>query len=308
MFGYVKPFKPELKVKEFETYKAVYCGLCHEMGRHYGPFSRFTLSYDFTFAALLGMALASTHEGFEDSRCMAHPLKKRPRAKSCGSLTMVSGLAMAMLHQKVRDNIADSSFFKVLFCRMVLPFTKRMNRKATAAYPEAGEALEEMMERQFALEQKPDSSIDAAAEPTAAAMGKMIALLSEDETEKRILSRMGYLLGRWVYLIDALDDLSDDAKECGFNPFLRRFDPEGKWNGKAGIPPEKLQEMLEFGTGMLNITVGELASAYELLELKRYKPILDNIIYMGLSASVRQVREHLSGQKPGKKTGLLSKV
>ena len=76
----------------------------------------------------------------------------------------------------------------------------------------------------------------------------------------------------------------------------------------SGIEDTKLQEMLEFGTGMLNITVGELASAYELLELKRYKPILDNIIYMGLSASVRQVREHLSGQKSGKKTGLLSKV
>lgn len=284
-------------MKEFETYKAVYCGLCHEMGRHYGPLSRFTLSYDFTFAALLGMALAPEHEGFEQSRCMAHPLKKRPRARSCPSLTMVSGFAMAMLYQKVRDNVADSGFWKGILYRAALPFARRLGKKAAAAYPEAGEALEEMMAKQFALEKQAESSIDAAAEPTAAAMGKMIALLSEDETEKRILARMGYLLGRWVYLIDALDDLSDDAREGGFNPFLRRFDPEGKWIGTSEIPAEKRTEIMAFGMGMLNITVGELAAAYELLELKRYKTILDNIIYMGLSASMRQVLEQKCEKK-----------
>lgn len=284
-------------MKEFETYKAVYCGLCHEMGRHYGPFSRFTLSYDFTFAALLGMALEPEHRGFEQARCMAHPLKKRPRAKACPSLTMVSGFAMAMLHQKVRDSIADSSFWKGLFCRMALPFTRRMNRKAAGAYPEAGAALEEMMEKQFRLEKEAAVSIDAAAEPTAAAMGRMLAMLSEDGAEKRILSRMGYLLGRWVYLTDALDDLADDAEKGGFNPFLRRFDPEGKWNGKTGIPEERRAGIMEFGMGMLNITVGELAAAYELLELKRYKSILDNIIYMGLSASMRQVLERKTDKK-----------
>lgn len=284
-------------MKEFDTYKAVYCGLCHQMGQHYGPFSRFTLSYDFTFAALLGMALAPDFAGFEDSRCMAHPMKKRPRAKGCEALTMVSAFAMAMLHQKVRDNIADSGLFKGMLYRMALPFTRRMNHRAVTAYPEVGEALEEMMTRQFTLEKQIEVSIDAAAEPTAAAMGRMLSMLSGDETEKRVLARMGYLLGRWVYLIDALDDLSDDAGNESFNPFLRRFDPSGSWNGKAGIPADRRNEILEFGIGMLNITIGELASAYELLELKRYKTILDNIIYMGLSASMRQVLEQKSGKK-----------
>ena len=278
-------------MKEFDTYKAVYCGLCHQMGQRYSPLSRFTLSYDFTFAALLGMALEENFAGFEEARCMAHPMKKRPRAAACPSLERVSDFAMAILHQKVRDNIADSGFWSGIPYRMARVFTGPMNRRAVSACPQIGKALEEMMERQFALEAQAQVSIDAAAEPTAAAMGQMLALLSEKEDEKRILSRMGYLLGRWIYLIDALDDLSDDAKQGSFNPFLRRFDPERSWNGRGGIPPDRREEVFSFGTGLLNITAGELAAAYELLDLKRYKPILDNIIYMGLSASARQVLE-----------------
>lgn len=297
MFGYIKPFKPELRLKEFDTYKAVYCGLCHEMGRHFGPFSRFTLSYDFTFAALLGMALRDEFSGFETARCMAHPLKKRPRAASCESLTLVSACAMSMLHQKVRDNIEDSGFFRGLLYRAALLFTNRMNKKAVKAYPQIGQILEEMMARQFALEKQQQVSIDAAAEPTAAAMSGMMALLSQEPDERRVLSRFGYLLGRWVYLVDALDDLSDDARDGGFNPFLRRFDPDGEFTRQDGLDAAKKAEILEYGMGVLNITVGELAAAYELLALRRYKTILDNVIYMGLSASMRQVLEQRSEKK-----------
>ena len=69
------------------------------------------------------------------------------------------------------------------------------------------------MTRQFELEGQHTKSIDAAAEPTAAALQKMVAMLSSDPVEKRVLERFGYLLGRWVYLMDALDDLEDDAKK-----------------------------------------------------------------------------------------------
>jgi hypothetical protein len=285
VFGYVKPFKPELRLKEFDTYKAAYCGLCHEMGRHYGPLVRFSLSYDFTFAALLGLALQPEFPGYSNARCMAHPFKKRPRVNPCGALEMVSGCAMSMLHQKALDNVADSKAAKRLACRMLLPFTRRMDQKAAGRFPEISRALAEMTARQQAVEQQPDAGIDAAAEPAAAAMGVIFAQLSGSDSEKRVLSRMGYLLGRWVYLIDALDDLADDAKKGGFNPFLRRFKLEGRELSDEG----ERRQVLEYGKGMLNATVGEMAAAYELLSLYRFKPILDNIIYLGLPASMEQV-------------------
>ena len=57
LFGYVKPFKPDLRVRELETYKAVYCGLCGQLGEAFGPAARLTLSYDFVFLAMLHYAV-----------------------------------------------------------------------------------------------------------------------------------------------------------------------------------------------------------------------------------------------------------
>ena len=57
MYGYVRTHAPELKVRQQEYYRAVYCGLCRTMGKCTGQCSRMTLSYDFTFFALVRMAL-----------------------------------------------------------------------------------------------------------------------------------------------------------------------------------------------------------------------------------------------------------
>ena len=141
------------------------------------------------------------------------------------------------------------------------------------------------MNRQFALEKQHTKSIDAAAEPTAAALQKMMPLLSEDSEEKRVLERFGYLLGRWVYLVDALDDLEDDAKHRSYNPFLERW---GITDRKSLDEAQKA-EIIAYGRGVLNVTVAELGVTYELLELKRYKLILDNIIYFGLPNSAEEI-------------------
>ena len=87
MFGYVKMWKPELKMAEYEQYQGVYCSLCKQLGRRYGLPARMTLSYDFTLLALLGMALTPDCPGFEKSRCSFHPGKSvcdaASRRRSC---------------------------------------------------------------------------------------------------------------------------------------------------------------------------------------------------------------------------------
>ena len=58
MFGYVIPRKSELRVREWESYRAYYCGLCKELGREYGFLSRFVLNYDLVLLALTADSLA----------------------------------------------------------------------------------------------------------------------------------------------------------------------------------------------------------------------------------------------------------
>ena len=285
MFGYVKPFKPEMKIKEFDTYKAVYCGLCHQLGRVFGPFAKLTLSYDFTFAAVLSLALKENFCGFKKAHCMATPLKRKECAVPCDETKFVSASAMMLFYYKLKDNIKDSGFFKKILYLILLPFAAFARKKAKKLYPALDGVFSDMMKEQFLLEKEKTVSLDKAAEPTAKALGKVFEEF--DEAQGRVLGRLGYLLGRWIYLLDALDDLKDDAKTKNYNPFLMKFDA-------YNLTEEKEKEILEYGKGALNVTVAELANAYELLNLYRYKSILDNIIYLGLKNSAETV---LSAEK-----------
>ena len=296
MFGYIRPDAGQLRVCEYETYRAVYCGICHALKEHFGTLSTLSLNYDFTFAALLGLALKPGFPGYESFTCAAHPFHKRQRVKLEEEvLPYVGGCVVSMAHAKIADNIADSGFLKSTVCRLTLPLTARAEKKAGGKFPALPALCEQMTAEQDKIEQDPGASLDAAAEPSATALAGMMEALSEDGMEKRILKRFGYLLGRWIYFIDALDDLEDDLKEGGFNPFIKRF------GLTAPLPPEKREEVRDYGRELLNITGAEMAAAYELLELKRFKGILDNIVYLGLQQSIDRVFNRAGGKKPGEK-------
>ncbi len=53
MFGYVRPLKGDLRVREYESFKAVFCGLCHSLSKNCGFAARFIVNYDLAFMAVL---------------------------------------------------------------------------------------------------------------------------------------------------------------------------------------------------------------------------------------------------------------
>lgn len=279
MFGYIKPFKPELKVAEFDTFQAVYCGLCKELSHVFGPFASLTLSYDFTFVATLSIALTNQAAEFAPCRCVANPLKKKACLLPCDDLQLSASAAMLMMYYKVKDDIADSGFFGKLRGYTLLPFAAHARKKAMMLYGDLDEILAKAIMGQKQIEDAHSKSIDRAADPTAAALGKIFERMTENDRAKIILNRLGYLIGRYVYFSDALDDLESDLKKGGYNPFLMKFEGEEK----------SLDFIKEYATGVLNITVGEIPPAYELLTLHRYKPILDNIIYLGLHHEMKVI-------------------
>jgi hypothetical protein len=286
VFGYIRPCVGQLKVCEYETYRAVYCSICHALKDNYGALSTLSLNYDFTFAALLGLALQKDFPGYETFTCVAHPLRKRQRLKTEEAvLPYVGGCVVAMVRAKIADNIADAGSIKGTLYRLTLPLTCSAGKKTEKRFPALPKLCADMGQEQAAAEALPDTGIDAAAQPSARALSRMMEALSAEPVEQRILSRFGYLLGRWIYLIDALDDLEDDLKTGSFNPFLRRF----SITEPAQLSPQKRLEIQQDGRELLRITGAEMASAYELLELKRFKSILDNIVYLGLQESMERV-------------------
>lgn len=269
MFGYIKPFKPQMKFCEYDFYKAVYCGLCKEMGKEYGFFFRFTLSYDFAFLALLDFSVNGVQPEITPQVCMAHPLKKTPCAVCRGDFRYTGAAAVISVYHKLKDDVSDKGFFRKIVAACMLPFFKKGYKKAKSLFPTLAETVETQMKNQSALEKEKCKSIDRAAEPTAMIMGEIAGELSYEPEKKALLTRFGYLLGRYVYLADAFDDASGDRKNNSYNPLLLQEENS----------PKKLQETAK---DSIFFTLGELANVYVKLNLEKFRPILDNIVYMGL--------------------------
>lgn len=269
MFGYVKPMIPMLRVGELEAYKGVYCGLCKTLGKSFGPLARFTLSYDFTFAAMLYCGVNQLEVAFTPQRCPYNPLKKKPHIASNEALDFCSDIAIIMMDFKLLDDIHDSPPAKALLYRALRLLTKGAAAKAAKRVPEAHSTVQEAMSCQFVLEQT-DCSLDEACDNTAQALGNLFAMMSNEEDTQRVLHRLGYMLGRYVYICDALEDLDKDRRAGRFNPLLGY---------------DTLTEVCD----TLRFTISQAAYAYQLLELCCFKEILDNIIYLGLGDTADQI-------------------
>lgn len=264
LFGYIRASKGDLKVKEYEFYKAVYCSLCKTMGREYSPLSRFTLSYDFTFLALLNMALKDGCDAVERKHCVFNPLKKCIFCKNDDDIKLPAATAVMLNYYKVLDNINDEKGLKKLGFVIAKPFFKAPYKKAAKKYPQIDEILAEYITSQTIAEKSPNCDLDMAADPTAKMLSALLMELSEDTSQKRVLERLGYCIGRYIYLIDAYCDLDDDIKHKSFNPLKQRENPK------------------EHITQQLYFSINEACKAFELLEIKKYKNILGNILYLGL--------------------------
>lgn len=281
MFGYVKPYNPELRVRELEEYKAVYCGLCKQLGRSFGVFARFTLSYDFAFLAMLKTALDSEIcPETERCACIAHPFCKRIRVRENAAMQMAARAAMISVYYKLLDDREDEGFFRRIGAALLLPFAKRARRKALAFADGAAadEAAAKMSAAQGQLETEKCPIPDAAAEPTANFLAAVLKNCAATAEQAAVLERFGYLLGRYVYLCDALDDLEDDRRRGRYNPFLYA-------GGEAAIAAKNA----------LFLTTAELSDDFDLLELHRYEGILENIIRIGLRAEVIRIEKKLKG-------------
>ena len=281
MFGYLQIQKSELLVRESEAYKAVYCGLCRQMGKDYSVFTRFTLSYDCTFYAMLLMSLNRSCKGFKDGRCTCNPLKKCKFATDSGdAYRKAAAFSMISGYYKIIDDIQDSRFFKKLLCRIIKPFFSHQRKKAADKYPDMDKAVSDMMKMQYDAEHSDKPSVDMSAHPTALMLAAVLSAEAHDEIQKRVLYEFGYHIGRWIYLVDACDDIQEDFASGSYNPVLLRW----QMTQPEMLPPVK--------DAMNHTLLQSLAAAYHayiLLHPLRDAGIIENILCQGLPEVTRLV-------------------
>ena len=277
MFGYVKPDKQELKVKEYETYKAVYCSLCKTLGKEYGIFAKALLTYDATFYVLFRKALLQNgpdcaHKGV----CRFNPLKKCNYIDEDEILRTAAGLSVIMFYYKLLDNISDSGFIRKLGCRLLLPFATLKFKKAVKKYSYFNDIIKESVEKQEELERENCASVDRACDPSAKALGEIFSYGLENESDKQNAYRVGYCIGRYVYLTDALDDLEDDVKHSSYNVFANKYD----------VKKDLDEETLDGICGSIRMSIAGADTALDALKLNCYSSILKNVVFDGTSTQL----------------------
>lgn len=279
MFGYVRAYKPEMTFSQYDIYKGVYCSLCKSIGKNYGLLARMTLSYDFAFFALMRMSVEQSCSGFKKSRCSFNPAKKCLECSlEDADLEYTADVSMLMVYYKFLDNIQDSKGVKKLLLKLLSPYFNYIGYKGKKRCPEADEILEKMHLSQLEAERNFSGNLDEACHPSADALGKLLALNKATDIDS--LYRFGYMIGRWVYLTDALDDYEKDKADGNFNPFLS----SECFSREACI-------------SSLNLTAFQAVKIFEEIKTYKYKKIIENILYDGLNSSVKAVMERKNNEK-----------
>ncbi len=279
MFGYVTVFKPELKMKEYEAYRGIYCTLCKSMGKEYGLLSRFLLSYDGAFFVMYKMGLSQDNISVNKSRCTFNPAKKCMKV-SCESeiYKIASTLTVILAYFKLKDNLQDSSVFKKILLYLIYPYFAYLKKKAIKKHPEIFSAVEKQMQRQNEIEGEENPSPDKCADPTAKILAYLFGL-NEEGTNKEKSESFGYQLGRAVYFLDAFDDFLDDRKSSSFNPF------------------KNSEDIVNDAVVSINLSIGELASIFKALEFSSFSSIIENVVCDGLSFQLERITKKYRGEQ-----------
>ena len=261
MFGYVTICEPELKVKDLKKYRAYYCGLCRVLKEEYGFMGQMTLTYDMTFAVIFLSSLYESVADMEMHRCKAHPVKKQMMLKNeITSYAAAMNVLLAYYHMDDdwRDDRKVTSF-------MTKSVIHGKAKKIIEQYPRQSRAIRTSLTELAECERENSMDIDRTAGCFGRLMGELF--IYREDIWERNLRKMGFFLGKFIYLMDAYEDLPEDLKKSRYNP-LRKIYGEPDYE-------QKIKQIL-------CMMIAESTAEFERLPCLVDVDILRNILYYGV--------------------------
>lgn len=258
MFGYVVIHKPEMKFREFDLYRSYYCGLCRELKRNYGIKGQMTLNYDMTFLTILLSGLYDSDTKKDECRCVAHPFEKH-ETRINEFTEYAADMNIVLSYYQCMDDWNDSrKVGKRMFAGLIKGAALRVEKK----YPEKVSKIKEELGKLGEYERKNSTDIDA----VSGCFGRLMAVIcayKKDEWEE-YLNRIGFYLGKYIYLLDAFEDYAEDVKKERYNPLGERAKDK------------------EYCQSLLTMMMAECSAAFEMLPIVENLEILQNILYAGV--------------------------
>lgn len=270
MFGYVIINKPEMKFKEFDAYHSYYCGLCRVLKEKYGLTGQMTLSYDMTFVVLLLSGLYEPVTETGESKCAAHPFEKHCTRRNCFT-EYAADMNILFSYYKCMDDWKDEKKYTKLAYGKLL---EKAFHKAEAKYCDKAKRIQKLMQRMKDGEKNNCDDIDAMSGLFGEIMAE-IMVYKEDEWQE-ILHKMGFFLGKFIYLMDAYEDIEKDRQQNNYNPLYKLY--EG---------PDFEEEC----KNILMMMMAGCSKEFEKLPILEHVQILRNILYSGVWYRYEKVRE-----------------
>ncbi|CEP82345.1 DUF5685 family protein [Paraclostridium sordellii] len=262
MFGYVRINKMDLTFREFDTYKGYYCGLCKYLKENHGEISRLSLNYDITFLILLLTSVYRPKSTLTKEVCIANPIKKKNRIVN-EVTEYAASMNVLLTYYKLEDNLHDDKGVKDIIAYNLY---KGKLKKAYEKYPKKADYIKIQLEELQKLESENSTNIDKVSNTFGNLMGEIFAYKEDDFEEK--LRSIGFNIGKYIYILDAYEDLDKDIKKGRYNPFIEYID--------------KKEELIKKVDKLISISLGYLSQSIDELHIRTNVGIIDNIIYSGV--------------------------
>lgn len=274
MFGYVTPCKMELKMKDYEKFKAYYCGLCISIKNNIGNIPRVSLNYDMTFLALLLDSLECNNQVYMKKRCLFHPANKKIILKDNAPLKYAAFCNISLSYFKVLDDVYDENSLKGKIMYLCL---KRYLSNMPDNFKNIFENIKNKLESLYTLEKSSQSmSIDALSHPFGDLTGFILKSYNNYNASVEDLYLLGYNLGKWIYIIDALDDLKKDMQKNKFNAINVCFNDKNLCYDNFII---EIMPRIDF---ILGTCAAQCTNIFNKLPIKKNKELIYNILQYGL--------------------------
>jgi len=274
MLGYVTCENSELKMRDFEIYNGYYCGICKSIGRRYGQLPRMVLSYDAVFLALILAGSSNDEEKISKEHCVMHHIKKKTIVRN-DTVDYAADIMLILAWHKVLDDAEDEG---KLYAKVTVKVMNRIYKKLRKAHSEFCNCIEENLKELNKLEQEKCNNLDKISDLFAKVMSKILSDYDAAASSKRELSRFGYDLGKWIYLMDAWEDIEENIESGAYNPLLYRFEFEEENESQEDFR-KRIYDIVERN---LMIYLAEMAKTLDLLDVYRNSDIIENVVYMGL--------------------------
>lgn len=266
MFGYVRPLRGELKCSQYDQYRAFYCGLCRTMRRRCGLAASLSLNYDFTFLAVL---LTGGGEAAERlCRCPVPPFRRKCACEQSPAMEIAADESVILTYWQLADKAADEPFFPSLGARLARLLLTPAYRRCVRRCGQFDQTVRRQLASLRRLEEERCPAVDPPADAFASIL-RAAAPHTGEESVDRPMEQLLYHLGRWIYLIDARDDLDADAASGNYNPVALRYGAEER------------DAALE---ATLNQSLSLMRASAALLDFGGRAGLVDNVLDLGLPA------------------------